>query len=78
MITGNLIELATRLILVDTALLPDSTNEVLSYAKDLGKPTSRVYISHGHRITSPAPDWPTRRCTPIPPWRRRSTTAAAT
>jgi hypothetical protein len=43
MTTSNLIELPTQLILVDTPLLPDSTNEVLSYAKDLGKPTSRVY-----------------------------------
>ena len=48
MTTSNLIELPTQLILVDTPLLPDSTNEVLTYAKDLGKPTSRVYISHGH------------------------------
>ena len=48
MTTSNLIELPTQLILVDTPLLPDSTNEVLTYAKDLGKPTSRVYVSHGH------------------------------
>jgi len=48
MTTSHLIELPTQLILADTPLLPDSTNEVLTHAKDLGKPTSRVYISHGH------------------------------
>ncbi len=40
MTTSHLIELPTQLILVGTPLLPDSTNDVLSCAKELGKPTS--------------------------------------
>jgi len=77
MTTSNLIELPTQLILVDTPLLPDSTNEVLTYAKDLGKPTSRVYVSHGHPDHFAGAGLAGAPLYALPPWRRRSTTAAA-
>src|SRR5215510_14851067 len=45
---SHLIELPTQLILVDTPLRPDLTWEVLDHAQTLGKPVSRLYLSHAH------------------------------
>jgi glyoxylase-like metal-dependent hydrolase (beta-lactamase superfamily II) len=46
--TSHLVELSTQLLLVDTPLRPDLAREVLDHAQSVGKPISRLYISHAH------------------------------
>lgn len=46
--TSHIIELPSQLILVDTPLLPAHASEVVNLAASLGKPISRVYVSHAH------------------------------
>jgi glyoxylase-like metal-dependent hydrolase (beta-lactamase superfamily II) len=46
--TSHLIELASQVILVDTPLTVGDGQEVLDYSANLGKPITRVYVSHAH------------------------------
>jgi glyoxylase-like metal-dependent hydrolase (beta-lactamase superfamily II) len=45
---SHVIELPTQLVIVDAQLTPGYASEVADLAADLGKPVSRLYISHAH------------------------------
>ncbi|MGH2395150.1 MAG: hypothetical protein ACRDGH_16940 [Candidatus Limnocylindria bacterium] len=73
--TSHIIELANQLILFDTPLLPEHTDEVIEFAAGLGKPISRVYVSHGHPDHYAGPASSMHRPAPSPRSRRPSTSA---
>jgi len=45
---SHIIELASQAVLFDTPLTEEYAREVLAVADDLGKPVTRLYISHAH------------------------------
>ena len=47
-VNSHVIELATQLVLFDAQLTPAYASEVLGVAASLGKPITRLYISHAH------------------------------
>ncbi|MEU4489905.1 MBL fold metallo-hydrolase [Streptomyces purpurascens] len=46
--TTQLIETSARIIAIDAQLLPAYTDEVIAYAKGLGKPLDRLIVTHAH------------------------------
>lgn len=46
--TTQLIETPARLVAVDAQLLPVHADEVVAYAKGLGKPLDRLIVTHAH------------------------------
>jgi glyoxylase-like metal-dependent hydrolase (beta-lactamase superfamily II) len=47
-VNTHIFELATQLIVLDAQYMPKYAREVLDYAATLGKPITRLYISHYH------------------------------
>jgi len=47
-VNSHVIELASQLVLFDAQLTPTYAREVLGVAAALGKPVTRLYISHAH------------------------------
>jgi glyoxylase-like metal-dependent hydrolase (beta-lactamase superfamily II) len=48
MVNSHLIELPSQIVLFDAQLTPTYAQEVLDVAKAIGKPITRLYISHAH------------------------------
>jgi glyoxylase-like metal-dependent hydrolase (beta-lactamase superfamily II) len=48
LVNTHLIELATQLIAVDAQFALPHAREVVAYASTLGKPITRLYVSHAH------------------------------
>ena len=48
LVTTHLIELPAQIIAIDAQYGLPYAAEVVDYARSLGKPISRVYISHAH------------------------------
>lgn len=48
LVTTQIIELADQLVLVDAQYQIPFAREAAGYARDLGKPISRLYVSHTH------------------------------
>ncbi|MEU5595011.1 MBL fold metallo-hydrolase [Streptomyces sp. NPDC020298] len=46
--TTQLIETSARIIAIDAQLLPAHADEVVDYAKGLGKPLDRLIVTHAH------------------------------
>src|SRR5271163_4633178 len=47
-VNSHVVELSTQLLVVDAQYMLPFAREVASYAESLGKPISRLYISHYH------------------------------
>ena len=47
-VNAQIIELANKLVVVDTMLMRPYAKALRSYADSLGKPIDRVYVTHGH------------------------------
>jgi glyoxylase-like metal-dependent hydrolase (beta-lactamase superfamily II) len=46
--TTQLIETSARIIAIDAQMLPAYADEVIAYAKGLGKPVDRLIVTHAH------------------------------
>src|SRR5580704_10814692 len=47
-VNSHIIETSTQLIVIDAQYTLDYAREVVSYASDIGKPITRLYVTHFH------------------------------